>query len=135
MTVRLRLLAMASALMLPGAAVSQTVEPAGEAEPLAPPTPSYPADAIRASISGSCTVRFDVDEFGGVLAPKAECTHAAFCAESERAVGKLRYIPLVIDGLPSVRRDVSYPLEYVLSHAPMIVGEEKPCKVDEEALS
>ncbi|MBK8198961.1 MAG: TonB family protein [Acidobacteria bacterium] len=83
-----------------------------DAQPIRPPTPSYPQRAQERGLSGSCDVRFDVDTRGKPYNVSATCTDAVFKAEAERAVGRVEFAPKIVRGKAVERRNVVYPLEF-----------------------
>lgn len=85
-----------------------------DAQPIRPPTPSYPQRAAERGIEGSCDVRFDVDTRGRPYNVVATCTNKVFKREAERAVGKVEFAPKVVRGKPAERKNVVYPIEFGL---------------------
>lgn len=85
-----------------------------DAQPIRPPTPSYPQRAAERGIEGSCEVRFDVDTRGRPYNVQATCTDNVFKREAERAVSKVEFAPKIIRGKAAERRNVVYPLEFTL---------------------
>lgn len=85
-----------------------------DAQPVRPPTPSYPSRAAERGIEGSCEVRFDVDTRGRPYNVQATCTNSMFKREAERAVGKVEFAPKIIRGKAAERKNVVYPLEFNL---------------------
>ncbi|MBI1399667.1 MAG: TonB family protein [Hyphomonas sp.] len=83
-----------------------------DAQPIRPPTPSYPQRAQERGLSGSCDVRFDVDTRGKPYNVQATCTDSVFKAEAERAVSKVEFAPKIVRGKAVERRNVVYPLEF-----------------------
>jgi protein TonB len=83
-----------------------------DAQPIRPPTPSYPQRAQERGLSGSCDVRFDVDTRGKPYNVSATCTDSIFKAEAERAVGRVEFAPKIVRGKAVERRNVVYPLEF-----------------------
>lgn len=78
---------------------------------------------------GSCEVYFDVDEAGTVVNPWAVCTNTAFCKESVRAVGLMKYAPRVEDGVAVRMNRLRYPLVFTMFDTPddYTFGEFKNC--------
>lgn len=109
---RLAILSGAVALFVGLAAATPTDD--GDAQPIRPPVPSYPMEAAMLDLSGACDVRFDVDVEGLPVNIRAACTDAIFCSESERAISRALFEPKIVDGEPTMRTDVVYPLEYRL---------------------
>ena len=85
-----------------------------DAQPIRPPTPSYPQRAAERGIEGSCEVRFDVDTRGRPYNINATCTESIFKREAERAVSKVEFAPKIVRGKAAERRNVVYPLEFKL---------------------
>jgi periplasmic protein TonB len=83
-----------------------------DAQPIRPPTPSYPQRAQERGLSGSCDVRFDVDTRGKPYNVSATCTDSVFKQEAERAVGRVEFAPKIVRGKAVERRNVVYPLEF-----------------------
>jgi periplasmic protein TonB len=83
-----------------------------DAQPIRPPTPSFPQRAAERGISGSCDVRFDVDTRGKPYNVQATCTDSIFKSEAERSVGRVEFAPKIVRGKPVERRNVVYPLEF-----------------------
>lgn len=83
-----------------------------DAQPIRPPTPSFPQRAAERGISGSCDVRFDVDTRGKPYNVQATCTDSVFKAEAERAVSRVEFAPKIVRGQAVERRNVVYPLEF-----------------------
>jgi TonB family protein len=116
MAVKLR--ASALALVL---AVSVFVPAAAEAskdqdaQPIRPPQPIYPALAARAGMPGVCVVLFDVDRRGATINIQPHCSHRIFCQSASEAIAGALFSPQTLDGQPTVRFNVVYPLEYQIS--------------------
>ena len=85
-----------------------------DAQPIRPPTPSYPQRAAERGIEGSCDVRFDVDTRGRPYNITATCTDSIFKREAERAVSKVEFAPKIVRGKAAERKNVVYPLEFKL---------------------
>ncbi|MFN7178782.1 TonB family protein [Hyphomonas sp.] len=83
-----------------------------DAQPIRPPTPSFPQRAAERGISGSCDVRFDVDTRGKPYNVQATCTDSVFKSEAERAVSRVEFAPKIVRGKAVERRNVVYPLEF-----------------------
>ena len=86
-----------------------------DAQPIRPPTPSYPSRAAERGIEGKCDVRFNVDTRGRPYDVVATCSDPVFKSEAERAVGKVEFAPKIVRGKPAERRNVVYPLEFKLN--------------------
>ncbi|MEX1252048.1 MAG: TonB family protein [Hyphomonas sp.] len=83
-----------------------------DAQPIRPPTPSYPQRAQERGTSGTCDVRFDVDTRGKPYNVQATCSDSVFKTEAERAVGRVEFAPKIVRGKAVERRNVVYPLEF-----------------------
>jgi periplasmic protein TonB len=83
-----------------------------DAQPIRPPTPSYPQRAQERGLSGKCDVRFDVDTRGKPYNVQATCTDSVFKSEAERAVSRVEFAPKIVRGKAVERRNVVYPLEF-----------------------
>jgi len=83
-----------------------------DAQPIRPPTPSFPQRAAERGLSGSCDVRFDVDTRGKPYNVQATCTDNIFRSEAERAVSRVEFAPKIVRGQAVERRNVVYPLEF-----------------------
>lgn len=83
-----------------------------DAQPIRPPTPSYPQRAQERGLSGTCDVRFDVDTRGKPYNVQATCSDSIFKSEAERAVSKVEFAPKIVRGKAVERRNVVYPLEF-----------------------
>jgi protein TonB len=83
-----------------------------DAQPIRPPTPSFPQRAAERGISGSCDVRFDVDTRGKPYNIQATCTDNVFKSEAERSVSRVEFAPKIVRGKAVERRNVVYPLEF-----------------------
>ncbi|MEZ5945801.1 MAG: TonB family protein [Hyphomonas sp.] len=87
-----------------------------DAQPIRPPTPSYPTRAAERGIEGTCEVRFNVDTRGRPYDVVATCSDSMFKSEAERAVSKVEFAPKIIRGKAAERKNVVYPLEFRLSN-------------------
>ncbi len=83
-----------------------------DAQPIRPPTPSYPQRAQERGLSGTCDVRFDVDTRGKPYNVQATCSDSVFKSEAERAVGRVEFAPKIVRGKAVERKNVVYPLEF-----------------------
>jgi periplasmic protein TonB len=83
-----------------------------DAQPIRPPTPSYPQRAQERGLSGNCDVRFDVDTRGKPYNISANCSDDVFKTEAERAVSRVEFAPKIVRGKAVERRNVVYPLEF-----------------------
>lgn len=83
-----------------------------DAQPIRPPTPSYPQRAQERGLSGSCDVRFDVDTRGKPYNVSATCSDSMFKSEAERSVSRVEFAPKIVRGKAVERRNVVYPLEF-----------------------
>ena len=86
-----------------------------DAQPIRPPTPSYPSRAAERGTEGTCEVRFDVDTRGKPYNVQATCSDNVFKREAERAVSRVEFAPKIIRGKAAERRNVVYPLEFKLN--------------------
>ncbi len=86
-----------------------------DAQPIRPPTPSYPQRAAERGLEGTCEVRFNVDTRGRPYDIVATCSDSAFKSEAERAVGKVEFAPKIVRGKAAERKNVVYPLEFKLN--------------------
>lgn len=80
------------------------------------PAPTYPDQAAARGLQGQCDVLMDIGANGKPKNVKAMCTDKLFVSNSEKAVQKMRFEPLVIDGTAYEMPDYIYPLEYSLSN-------------------
>ena len=85
-----------------------------DAQPIRPPTPSFPQRAAERGIEGTCDVRFDVDTRGRPYNVQAACSNDMFTREAERAVSRVEFAPKIIRGKAAERKNVVYPLEFKL---------------------
>lgn len=76
------------------------------------PQGKYPMIASWLGVEGFCQVRFSVDEDGYPFAVTPSCTRKIFCFDAKRAVSAATFSPKLIDGVPSIRTDVYFPMEY-----------------------
>lgn len=83
-----------------------------DAQPIRPPTPSFPQRAAERGLSGDCDVRFDVDTRGKPYNISATCSDNIFKSEAERAVSRVEFAPKIVRGQAVERRNVVYPLEF-----------------------
>ena len=83
-----------------------------DAQPLNPPQPTYPFLAGLFNVEGYCDVRFAVDEEGLPFGITTNCSHPIFCSEAERAVSRVRFLPMIENGRPTVRGNIIYPLQF-----------------------
>ncbi|WP_075185909.1 M56 family metallopeptidase [Teredinibacter haidensis] len=77
--------------------------------PLKTITPQYPRFALQRNITGKVVVRFDVNESGQVVNPvviKAE-PGKVFNRSVLNAVKEFKFMPLTIDGVPVITKNVS----------------------------
>ena len=86
-----------------------------DAVPIAPPLVVYPAEMIEQGISGECTAIFDVSRKGTPENVKAQCTHHGFVEEVIRAAGTMKFHPKRVNGTPTTRKGVIYPIVFELS--------------------
>ena len=76
------------------------------------PKPNYPMIATWLGLEGYCEVRLTVDENRLPFAITPSCTRPIFCFEAKRAVSATLFEPKTIDGVPTVRPNVVFPLEF-----------------------
>lgn len=81
---------------------------------VSPPFPQYPSRAAESGIQGSCDVYLDITTKGLPENVEPICSHQIFETASRRAVKKMRFEPLIIDGVAHPMPDFAYPLEYSL---------------------
>ena len=86
-----------------------------DAQPIRPPQPFYPALAARAGMPGVCVVLFDVDRRGATINMQPHCSHRIFCQSASEAIAGALFSPKTVDGQPTVRFNVVYPLEYKIT--------------------
>lgn len=79
-----------------------------------PPMPTYPIRAAIAGREGACLIYFDLDAAGAPQDVAAACTSAEFIAAAEAAVREARFPPAMIDGAPTPRERMVYPLTFCL---------------------
>lgn len=81
--------------------------------PIAKAPPVYPQRALDAGVQGECTVRYDVDPNGRVVAPQVEgqC-HPLFIRPSIDAAKRFRYRPRIVDGQAVTVRGVQNTFHY-----------------------
>jgi periplasmic protein TonB len=91
------------------------VMPDREIQPIRPPVPVYPRAALERGLEGRCEVRFDVDPRGKPYNVTADCTDSVFTRSAEAAMRKVEFAPELRNGQPMARRNVVYPLDYVLA--------------------
>ena len=111
---------------------AQEVDSDRDARPVVPPVPRYPTMAAILGLQGTCSVHFSVDEQGHPFGLVTFCTEPIFCYESKRAVSRVEFEPKYESGVPVIRTDVVYPLEYTLSDYDPATGEHvaKPFRTD-----
>ncbi|MEM7460433.1 MAG: hypothetical protein AAF331_13285 [Pseudomonadota bacterium] len=76
------------------------------------PKPEYPTLASWFRWEGYCEVRFAIDEAGFPFAVEPSCSRRIFCFDAKRAVTASTFYPKLVDGVPTVRTNVVYPLQY-----------------------
>lgn len=76
------------------------------------PQGKFPRLASWFNVEGHCDVRFSIDEEGYPFAVTPYCTWKVFCFDAKRAVSGATFIPKRIDGIPVIRTNVVYPMEY-----------------------
>lgn len=76
------------------------------------PQAKYPPLASWFRWEGYCEVQFAVDEEGYPFAIHPSCTRRIFCFDAKRAVAASDFHPKLVDGVPTVRTNVVFPLHY-----------------------
>lgn len=76
------------------------------------PQTAYPTLASWFGIEGYCEVHFAIDEKGFPFGVEPACTRKVFCFEAKRAVAGASFYPKLVDGMPTVRTNVVYPMQY-----------------------
>ena len=102
---------LASASLLSAAHAEQTEE----AEVVVPPQPKYPRLALWFGWEGYCEVEFAIDEGGYAFSVHPMCTRQNFCFQAKRSIVDAKFKPKMSDGVPVVRTNVTYPLEFVMA--------------------
>lgn len=79
-------------------------------QPLVSTMPQYPSRAAARSLEGQCIVEFDIDPRGSVVDPRIhQCTPPGIFEETSlRAVSRLKFAPLIVDGKPIETRNARY---------------------------
>jgi len=86
-----------------------------DAQPIAPPTPSYPMDMANLGLGAKCNATFDVSVEGYVEAGMTvECSHPGFVEAVRNAVVTMRFEPKLVDDKAVRRTGVVYPIEFML---------------------
>ncbi|MEO1567859.1 MAG: energy transducer TonB [Pseudomonadota bacterium] len=86
-----------------------------DAQPIRPPTQTYPQRAAERQIEGSCDVRLDVDVRGRPYNVEAECTDNIFKRAAERDASRAEFAPKIVNGVAVERRGVVYPFIYQMA--------------------
>ncbi|MEM7639943.1 MAG: energy transducer TonB [Pseudomonadota bacterium] len=81
------------------------------------PKPKYPPLASWLRWDGYCEVRFAVDEEGFPFAIEPACSRKIFCFDAKRAVSASTFYPKLVNGVPTIRTNVVYPLQYSFNFA------------------
>lgn len=76
------------------------------------PKPNYPQLALWFGWEAYCEVRFAVDEEGHPFAVAPNCSRRIFCFDAKRAVSAAEFSPKLVNGVPTVRPNVIFPLIY-----------------------
>lgn len=84
-------------------------------QPLSPPAFAYPQALASRGVEGDCNIRLDVDAAGRPYNIEAQCSHAGFRREAERAVRRVQFAPKIVDGQPRAQENVIYPVEFRLN--------------------
>ena len=93
-----------------------------DAQPIAPPVPSWPADLptitqdmLTNGFVAKCDAKFDVDTRGFVETPiEVTCNDPSFVESARAATQSLRFEPKISDGKAVRRTGVVYPYEFRL---------------------
>ncbi len=84
-----------------------------DAQPIAPPTPSYPIDMANQGLTATCEASFNVSADGYVEpGMQVECSHPGFVEAVRNAVITLRFLPKLVDGKAVQRKNVVYPISF-----------------------
>ena len=75
---------------------------------------SYPDEAVRRNLSGTCRVTLNVTEAGQAEDIKAECSDPAFTASARDAASRTRFSPRFRSGAPEPEYGVVLPVEFAL---------------------
>ena len=96
------------------------------AQPIAPPSVTYPIDLASQGESADCKATFNVSREGFVeTGIKVDCTHPGFVDATRKAIETLRFEPKMEDGEPVRMTGVVYPIKYeILSDTETISGPE-----------
>lgn len=98
------------------------------------PQGNFPMLASWLRVEGFCQVRLSVDEAGYPFAVTPSCTRKIFCFDAKRAVSAATFSPKLINGVPSVRTDVFFPMEYVFEGSDYSVETDpQPLELCEES--
>jgi len=97
------------------------------------PLTKFPMIASWLRVEGYCEVRFAVDEEGYPFAVTPSCTRRIFCFDAKRAVAAATFSPKLVDGVPSVRTNVIFPLVYLFDGSDYSsVNDPRPLELCEE---
>lgn len=88
------------------------------------PEPQYPMIASWLRLEGHCEVRFSVDEKGFPFAVSPFCTRPIFCFEAKRAVSDATFYPKRVDGVPTERLNLVFPLEFAFEESGYTVEDD-----------
>ena len=75
--------------------------------------PIMPARAVR---SGSCKMKFDVDDTGSPVNITAKCTESVFKKASINTVKRWMYLPKIMDGHPVTQTGVTTQIDFSLAN-------------------
>ena len=66
-------------------------------------------------LPGKCEVTFDVTPEGRPESQSAHCSSLEFCAHALKAINKVEFAPLMIDGQAQRRTNITFPLVFALN--------------------
>ncbi|MEO1475337.1 MAG: energy transducer TonB [Pseudomonadota bacterium] len=75
---------------------------------------SYPSDAQRQRLSGSCRVTVHVSETGETRDIKTDCSNSVFNDSAYEAARRTRFSPRFSNGAPEPDYDIILPIEFAL---------------------
>jgi len=83
-----------------------------DAQPIAPPSLTYPVEMLTQTISGDCESTFDVSKEGLPENITATCSHPGFIEAVISSAATLRFAPKLVDGKPVRHKGVTYPITF-----------------------
>ena len=115
-----------SALLLSSGVLAATADDGASRDVVVvkPPVPEYPSIPSWLGLAAICEVRFAVDEQGLAFSLTAECSNPMFCNEAKRSVSRAKFLPKLVDGVPQVRTNIVYPLQFGGAYIDEETGEE-----------